>query len=181
MSAASTNPFRVYFAGSIRGGRHDAPIYKHLVNIIQAASPCSSSSPAGFDSIAVLTEHVADPHLNDTGEKGIEISIYERDMKWLKSAHIMIAEVTVPSLGVGYELAQAHVINIPILCLYRTNNNGVSNSLSAMIRGAHDGERFQVVDYEWEWVEEASESQNQPVRGLIEEFIARNSRTPREV
>ena len=44
----------------------------------------------------------------------------------------MFAEVTTPSLGVGYELAFAEKLNKPILCLYQNNN---SKSLSAMISG----------------------------------------------
>ena len=45
---------------------------------------------------------------------------------------MIIAEVTTPSLGVGYELAFAEKLNKPILCLYQKNNK---NSLSAMISG----------------------------------------------
>ena len=44
----------------------------------------------------------------------------------------MVADVTVPSLGVGYEIAYAESINIPILCLFNTNQK---KPLSAMILG----------------------------------------------
>ena len=44
----------------------------------------------------------------------------------------MVAEVTTPSLGVGYELGVAEKLQIPILCIYRSENG---KSLSAMVQG----------------------------------------------
>uniref|UniRef100_A0A673T5T4 2'-deoxynucleoside 5'-phosphate N-hydrolase 1 n=1 Tax=Suricata suricatta TaxID=37032 RepID=A0A673T5T4_SURSU len=58
---------------------------------------------------------------------------------------VVVAEVTQPSLGVGYELGRAVALNKRILCLFRPQSGRV---LSAMIRGAADGSRFQVLDYE---------------------------------
>ncbi|GFO16491.1 2'-deoxynucleoside 5'-phosphate n-hydrolase 1 [Plakobranchus ocellatus] len=56
----------------------------------------------------------------------------------------VVAEVTQPSLGVGYELGRAVAWNIPILCLFRPSEG---KSLSCMIRGAHDDAAVTVVDY----------------------------------
>ena len=53
-------------------------------------------------------------------------------MEWLQSADIVVAEVTTPSLGVGYELGIAEKLNIPVLCLYRPDKG---NRLSAMVSG----------------------------------------------
>jgi nucleoside 2-deoxyribosyltransferase len=47
-----------------------------------------------------------------------EVFIYERDVAWLRESDFVIAEVTQPSLGVGYELGFAEAISKPILCLY---------------------------------------------------------------
>ena len=58
--------------------------------------------------------------------------IYERDIDWLKSCDVMVADGTVPSLGVGYEIAYAESINISILCLFNTTQ---IKPLSAMILG----------------------------------------------
>jgi hypothetical protein len=41
------------------------------------------------------------------------------DMQWLEASTAVVAECTVPSLGVGYEIAMAHTRGKPILCLYR--------------------------------------------------------------
>lgn len=58
---------------------------------------------------------------------------------------MVVAEVTQPSLGVGYELGRAIALNKPVLCLFRPQSGRV---LSAMIRGAAEGSRFQVWDYD---------------------------------
>ena len=111
---------KIYFAGSIRGGREDAKLYKKIIKYLENLGQ-------------VLTEHVGDQNLNSMGEKGgIDILIYNRDIEWLKEADIIIAEVTTPSLGVGYELAFAEKLKKPILCLYKKKNN---KNLSAMISG----------------------------------------------
>ncbi len=58
--------------------------------------------------------------------------IYTRDMLWLEQADALVAEVSAPSLGVGYEISCAlHSRKIPVLCLAHA---GVK-SLSAMISG----------------------------------------------
>ncbi|XP_005861088.1 PREDICTED: 2'-deoxynucleoside 5'-phosphate N-hydrolase 1 [Myotis brandtii] len=71
--------------------------------------------------------------------------IHQRDLALLQRADLIVAEVTQPSLGVGYEVGRAVALNKRILCLFRRKSGRV---LSAMIRGAADGYRFQVWDYE---------------------------------
>ena len=58
------------------------------------------------------------------------MEIYKRDVNWINECDILIAEVTVPSLGVGYEIGYAESLNKKIICLYQANEN-----LSAMIKG----------------------------------------------
>lgn len=58
--------------------------------------------------------------------------IYTRDMHWLEKADALVAEVSAPSLGVGYEISCAlHARRIPVLCLVHRD----VKSLSAMISG----------------------------------------------
>jgi len=93
----------------------------------------------------VLTEHVGDGSLSTTGEKEKTDSyIYNRDMEWLAQADVVVAEVTMPSLGVGYELARAEEMKKPVLCLFQKNT---SQKLSAMIAG---DAYFKVEQYESE-------------------------------
>ncbi len=111
---------QIYFAGAIRGGREDVRIYGELVGHL-----------AGLG--RVLTCHVADPGLDAAGDEGIsEAAIFSRDMAWLDGADLVIAEVSIPSLGVGYEIAAAQARGKRILCLFR---NDAAHSLSAMIAG----------------------------------------------
>ncbi len=113
---------KIYFAGSITGGRDDAPIYAKLIEYLKTKGN-------------VLTEHLGNSTLLSTGEKLTNEEIYIRDVDWIKEADIVIAEVTKPSLGVGYELGFAEKLNIPIICLYREDETNKDKRLSAMIDG----------------------------------------------
>lgn len=119
---------RIYFAGSIRGGRDDAAIYRELVRILQRHGE-------------VLTEHVA-----SVGEEQLpDVDIYARDLDWLISCDAVVAEVTTPSLGVGYEVAVAVERGIPVLCLFRPEGGG---RLSAMLTGNRQVTVVEYVDVE---------------------------------
>ena len=54
-------------------------------------------------------------------------------MEWLLKADVLIAEVTTPSLGLGYEIGRALENGKKILCLYRKIEG---KRVSAMIKGA---------------------------------------------
>ncbi|VDM48668.1 unnamed protein product [Toxocara canis] len=58
---------------------------------------------------------------------------------------VVVAECTVPSLGVGFELGVAWKLDLPTLVLYRPNDSHVSG-LSALVRGA-PSVKWQVVEY----------------------------------
>ena len=62
-----------------------------------------------------------------------EEEIYARDMGLLVKSDALIAEVTVPSTGVGYEICRALVKGIPVLCLHRPDA-----AVSAMVLGNPD-------------------------------------------
>ena len=110
---------RIYFAGSIRGGRDEEKNYLKLINHLTKYGK-------------VLTEHVGLKNIEENEQKNSDTNIFQRDISWLKSSDVMVADVTVPSLGVGYEIGFAETLNIPILCLYNPKNK---KSLSAMISG----------------------------------------------
>ena len=104
----------------------------------------------------VLTEHVGHKNIEKDETKKSDNYIFERDVSWLKISDIMVADVTVPSLGVGYEIGFAETLGIPILCLYNPKNK---KSLSAMISGNKN-----LIWKEYNSVEEA--------QLLIKEFIS---------
>ncbi len=111
---------RIYFSASISGGRADAPLYASIIEALARRG-------------RVLTEHIGSPDLSDGGEMGEDDAhIYVRDIAWLREADVVIAEVSTPSLGVGYEIARAAVMGKPVVCLFRPE---AGRRLSAMIRG----------------------------------------------
>lgn len=111
---------KIYFAGSIRGGREDAALYLQIIEYLKSFGE-------------VLTEHIGDPNLSAIGNDGpTDRFIHERDLEWLKSADVLVAEVTMVSMGVGYEIGRAVEMKKKILCLFRPDQG---RNLSAMIAG----------------------------------------------
>ena len=124
---------KVYFAGSIRGGRVDAALYHRIIEYIQLTD-------------TVLTEHVGSSTLNLIEQgRSRDALIYERDTAWLRECDVVIAECTCPSLGVGYELAYAEHLGKSIHIFY----NKSKTQLSAMLTG---DPYFQIHPYEKEEV-----------------------------
>lgn len=119
MTKSNNSLKKIYFACSIRGGRADAELYKHMIKYMQQEH-------------IVLTEHVGDLSLSKTeGLKDRDVAIYEQDTAWLRESDLVIAECTTPSLGVGYELAYAEAHGIPVHIFY----NKFRTNLSAMLTG----------------------------------------------
>lgn len=112
---------KIFLSGSIRGGRQLLETYRFMFDILEEAGA------------EVLSWHVADPELEKTEMKMTEEEIYARDMGLLVKSDALIAEVTVPSMGVGYEICRALVQGIPVLCLYSPDA-----AVSAMILGNPD-------------------------------------------
>jgi hypothetical protein len=113
---------KIYFAGSIRGGRDDQALYLDIIEKLTRYG-------------TVLTEHVGSSSLTNEGETLSDRQVHDRDVEWLKNAETLVAEVTTPSLGVGYEIAKATEWGKPVLCLFRTLHG---RPLSAMIAGSKD-------------------------------------------
>jgi len=138
---------KIYFAGAIRAGRNDVALYCSMIDFL-----------ASFGE--VMTEHVGDLELTEKGDDGPDDRfIHDRDMAWLKDSDLVIAEVTTPSLGVGYELGWAAAWNKPTLCLFRGQCPG---KISAMIAGCP---AFQTVVY----------SELEKAKEYMSTFIAKNS------
>ena len=112
---------KIYFCGSIRGGRADQELYYQLIKFLQTFGK-------------VLTSHIGDKNVAADHNK-TDREIFLRDMKWLEEAGIVIAEVSTPSLGVGFEIAKALQQDKRILCLSQSSRH---HRLSALIGGCPD-------------------------------------------
>ncbi|HKB80887.1 MAG TPA: nucleoside 2-deoxyribosyltransferase [Thermoanaerobaculia bacterium] len=98
----------IYFAGAISGGRADVAHYRQIVAALER------------EGHRVLAGAVAAEHVGADGERLDSTAIFERDLRWIEEADVLVAEVSMPSTGVGYEIATARYRRgIPVVCLYR--------------------------------------------------------------
>jgi len=111
---------KIYFAASISGGRGDQAIYQQIIELLKQHGE-------------VLTEHFGSAALTSAGESLGDREIHDRDITWLRHADVMVAEVTTPSLGVGYEIGRAGEWGKRIVCLHRPSSG---RRLSGMIAGS---------------------------------------------
>ena len=123
----------IYFCGSMRAGRQDVDLYGSLVEKLSKYGE-------------VLTPFVADKKITELGSEheGGDKGIHDRDVTLLRQCSVVVAEVTVPNLGVGYEIGRAVAMGKQVLCLYRPQEGRL---LSAMIRGMDNEAGLRVFDY----------------------------------
>jgi 2'-deoxynucleoside 5'-phosphate N-hydrolase len=108
----------IYFSCAITGGRQDQEVYQHLVDALLAAGhevpTAKLSRPEVMEEEAVISPQV----------------VYQRDIDWVRDCEALVAEVTTPSHGVGYEIALAIGYGKPVFCCYRAGRR-----VSKMITG----------------------------------------------
>jgi 2'-deoxynucleoside 5'-phosphate N-hydrolase len=108
----------IYFACSITGGREFESMYQSLTAALLA------------DGHEIPTAHLAESTVVALEAIVAAREVYERDVTWIRSARALIAEVSVPSHGVGYEISFALNEDKPVLCLYQQGRK-----ISKMISG----------------------------------------------
>jgi len=111
----------IYFACSITGGRELESAYQEIVAALMG------------DEHEIPTSHLVESESMASERNLSPQYVYERDTKWIRECDVLIAEVSVPSHGVGYEIGHALNIGKPVLCLYQ---NGYR--VSKMITGNSD-------------------------------------------
>ena len=112
----------IYFCGSIRGGRDLAETYEKMIGMLGSYGK-------------VLTEHLGSNEEIESKDRILsDKEIHDRDLQWIVESDLLVAEVTVPSLGVGYEIGRAIEMSKPVLCLF---NSGSEYTISAMISGSN--------------------------------------------
>ena len=124
---------KVYFVCAVAGGRDHAFVYQDIVDIIKAQG------------IEVLGEALANPDLESESVLNPAYTpryVWKRDTDWVREINGLIAEVTQPSLGVGYVIALAESLNIPVLALFYKRSD---KRFSPMIKG---NPNLQTVEYD---------------------------------
>ena len=98
----------VYFACSITGGRQDAGVYQVIVAAMQTAGHEIPTALLASEKVIDL-EIVVEPE-----------DVYTRDVAWIDNCDALVAEVSTPSHGVGYEISYALQRGKPVLCVHRS-------------------------------------------------------------
>jgi hypothetical protein len=122
----------IYFSCSLTGGRDDEQIYAVIVNHLVTQ---------GHD---VPTAHLSEPGVMNLERVVIPSEVYQRDMTWIRGCDALIAEVSTPSHGVGYEIAFALGLQKPVLCCHHRDAQ-----VSKMITG-NDSPGLHVYTYSTE-------------------------------
>ena len=120
----------IYFACSITGGRDFESVYQTIV---------AALGQAGHQ---VPTAHLAESGIGAVEAAFDPQTVYTRDVNWIRASDALIAEVSVPSHGVGYEIGFALGIGKPVLALYQQGRK-----VSKMISGNPDAQ-LQVKAYQ---------------------------------
>jgi hypothetical protein len=111
----------IYFACSITGGRDDQAVYQTIVAALQSDGHEVPTALLATPQVMAL-EGIVDP-----------MEVYRRDAAWIEGCDLLVAEVSTPSHGVGYEIGYALGRGKPVLCLHRQGVN-----VSKMILGNQD-------------------------------------------
>lgn len=107
----------IYFACSITGGREFEPVFQAVVQALLA------------DNHEVPTAHLAETSVRDLERVVLPAEVYSRDVAWIRGADVLVAEVSTPSHGVGYEIAYALGLGKPVLACHRSDR-GISKMIS---------------------------------------------------
>ena len=111
----------IYFACSITGGREFEPAYQEITRALLA------------DGHTVPTAMLADSSVKEFESIVEPVEVYERDTAWIRGCDALVAEVSTPSHGVGYEVAYALARGKPVLCLHQQ-----ARAVSKMLTGNRD-------------------------------------------
>jgi nucleoside 2-deoxyribosyltransferase len=98
---------KIYFACAIVGGRQDEAIYQQIVDTLLAD---------GHEVPTAMNAGPAWQHMEGSPDPN---EVYRRDTGWIDESQVLIAEVSTPSHGVGYEISYALDRGKPVLCIFR--------------------------------------------------------------
>lgn len=119
----------IYFSCSITGGRKEQPVYAAIVRALLE------------DGHRVPTALLASPRVIELETLVEAREVFRRDVTWVRECDALVAEVTTPSHGVGYEIALALMLEKPVMCCFNSDA-----TVSKMITG-NDHPRLRLAPY----------------------------------
>ena len=119
---------KIYVSGSIYGGREKIETYKVIIEALEKYGE-------------VYDKEIIDEDILEKEKFQSDEEIFKKLENYLKNIDIVFAEVTVPSLGVGYELGFADQLGKKVIAIYDMN---IVDKVSTMIRG---NKRIKLIGY----------------------------------
>ena len=95
----------IYFACSITGDRDFESAYQEIVAALT------------MDGHEIPTSHLAQSEVIENERILVPRDVYERDVNWIKNCDVLIAEVSMPSHGVGYGIRDWFCIEYRETCI----------------------------------------------------------------
>lgn len=125
----------IYLACTVRGDRGAIAALREVADLLEAAGH------------TVLTRHLLDDNVDSAESALTEAAVFVRDLEWLTSADVLIAEASGSSYGVGFEvgyvLGKSDLTDQRVLLLYKASRQ---SSISRLIVGT-DHPRCTVQSY----------------------------------
>jgi nucleoside 2-deoxyribosyltransferase len=122
----------IYCAGPIRGNTTYHENYSEIVRIVESLGHTALSERSSKFSSTIL--------LSDK-------QVYTRDIKWIDGSKMVIAEVSGPSLGVGFEISYALFSKkIPVLAVYHQEAGQISSMISGCTNKQLQVEKYRNID-----------------------------------
>jgi hypothetical protein len=120
----------IYFSCSITGGRNDQTVYRQLVHALLE------------DGHTVPTAYLADENISVLEKLVDARDVFQRDTRWVNECDALVAEVTTPSHGVGYEIALAEQAGKPVFLCHH------SGSVVSKMLSGNPSPLFEIYAYE---------------------------------
>lgn len=127
---------KIYLACTVRGDRGAVAGLRAVADALEA------------DGHTILTRHLLDDNVEGAESALTERAVYERDLAWLESCDVLIADASGSSFGVGFEvgyvLGRSDRTNQRVVMMYRADRR---DAISRLIVGnAHP--RCRTIGYE---------------------------------
>ena len=127
---------KIHFMAAVDGDKQD---YQKIVEILESLGA------------QILTKHAISRNITDVVNESEEESelAAKKLQKWIKSADIIIFEVTKSDVSIGYEVAIALQSGKPVIVLYKSGTGSIPHGLKGI-----NSDRLQVSSYNYQTLKE---------------------------